>query len=309
MGGATFVAWYPITPSSSLCESFIDLCREHRVDAQTGEQRYAQIQAEDELASIGLVLGAGWAGARAFTAPAGPGISLMSEFVGFGYYAEVPGVIVDVQRVGPSTGMPTRTQQSDIKSCYRLSHGDSEHIVLLPSGPIELYELTAQAFDLAERYQTPVFVLTDLDMGMNIWISDPLPYIDRPLDRGLVLDKEALKTVKGYARYADADGHGIPQRTLPGTHHPGAPYFTRGSGHTRTAGYTEDADEYKEVLDRIARKIKGSVRVTRTPGPSTRRNKSCSARHRPGQDLAAEQMGQWFSTSTKPSASLRHSTI
>jgi 2-oxoglutarate ferredoxin oxidoreductase subunit alpha len=265
MGGATFVAWYPITPSSSLCESFIELCREHRTDKATGEQRYAQIQAEDELASIGLVLGAGWAGARAFTATAGPGISLMSEFVGFGYYAEVPGVIVDVQRVGPSTGMPTRTQQSDIKSCYRLSHGDTEHVVLLPSGPAELYELTAQAFDLAERYQTPVFVMTDLDMGMNIWVSDPLPYLDRPLDRGLVLDKDALKSVRGYARYADADGHGIPQRTLPGTHHPQAPYFTRGSGHTAAAGYTEDAAEYREVLDRIARKIKGSVRHTPRP--------------------------------------------
>ncbi|MHC5210857.1 MAG: 2-oxoacid:acceptor oxidoreductase subunit alpha [Planctomycetota bacterium] len=265
MSGATFVAWYPITPSSSICENFIDLCREHRVDKQTGEQRYAQIQAEDELASIGMVLGASWAGARSFTATAGPGISLMSEFVGFGYYAEVPAVIIDVQRVGPSTGMPTRTQQSDIKSCYRLSHGDSEHIVLLPSGPAELYEQTAQAFDLAERYQTPVFVLSDLDMGMNIWVSDPLPYLDRPLDRGMVLDKQALGQVKGFARYADADGHGIPQRTLPGTHHPDAPYFTRGSGHTSTAAYTEDAEEYKEVLDRLTRKIKGSVRHTPRP--------------------------------------------
>jgi 2-oxoglutarate/2-oxoacid ferredoxin oxidoreductase subunit alpha len=265
VGGATVCAWYPITPSSSLCESFIELCKQYRTDKLTGEARYAQIQAEDELASIGLVMGAGWAGARAFTATAGPGISLMAELVGFGYYAEVPGVIVDVQRVGPSTGMPTRTQQSDIKSCYRLSHGDTEHIVLLPAGPEELYELTAQAFDLAERFQTPVFVMTDLDMGMNIWMSDPFPLLTAPYDRGKVLDKEALKQMESYGRYRDVDGDGIPYRTLPGTHHSKAPYFTRGSGHTESAGYTEDADEYRVVLDRIKRKITGST--SHTPRP------------------------------------------
>ena len=265
MGGATFCAWYPITPSSSLCETFIDLCKEWRVDKASGEARYAQIQAEDELASIGLVMGAGWAGARAFTATAGPGISLMSELLGFGYYAEVPGVIVDVQRCGPSTGMPTRTQQSDIRICAHASHGDTEHIVLLPAGPTELYELTGKAFDLAERYQTPVFVMTDLDMGMNIWMSDPFPYPSGKFDRGKVLDKDALKNVQAFARYKDVDGDGIPYRTLPGTHHPQAPYFTRGSGHTESAGYTEDADEYKVVLDRIKRKILGSVKSTPKP--------------------------------------------
>jgi 2-oxoglutarate/2-oxoacid ferredoxin oxidoreductase subunit alpha len=265
VGGATVCAWYPITPSSSVCEGFIDLAKAWRTDKVTGEARYAQIQAEDELASIGLVMGAGWAGARAFTATAGPGISLMAELVGFGYYAEIPGVIVDVQRVGPSTGMPTRTQQSDIKSCYRLSHGDTEHIVLMPSGPVELYEFTALSFDVAERYQTPVFVMTDLDMGMNIWMSDTFPLLTAPYDRGKVLDKEALKAVESFGRYRDVDGDGIPYRTLPGTHHPKAPYFTRGSGHTETAAYTEDSDEYKVVLDRIKRKIAGST--AHTPGP------------------------------------------
>jgi len=265
VGGATVCAWYPITPSSSVCEGFIDLAKEYRTDKTTGEARYAQIQAEDELASIGLVMGAGWAGARAFTATAGPGISLMAELVGFGYYAEIPGVIVDVQRVGPSTGMPTRTQQSDLKSCYRLSHGDTEHIVLLPAGPQELYEITAQSFDIAERYQTPVFVLTDLDMGMNIWMADTFPMLTAPYDRGKVLDKEALKQVENFGRYKDVDGDGIPYRTLPGTHHPKAPYFTRGSGHTESAGYTEDAEEYKTVLDRIKRKITGST--AHTPAP------------------------------------------
>ncbi|HTE06678.1 MAG TPA: 2-oxoacid:acceptor oxidoreductase subunit alpha [Planctomycetota bacterium] len=265
VGGATVCAWYPITPSSSLCETFIDLAKEYRTDKTTGEARFAQIQAEDELASIGLVMGAGWAGARAFTATAGPGISLMAELVGFGYYAEIPGVIVDVQRVGPSTGMPTRTQQSDIKSCYRLSHGDTEHIVLMPAGPLELYELTAAAFDIAERYQTPVFVMTDLDMGMNIWMSDTFPLLTAPYDRGKVLDKDALKAVENYGRYRDVDGDGIPYRTLPGTHHPKAPYFTRGSGHTESASYTEDSDEYKVVLDRIKRKITGST--AHTPAP------------------------------------------
>ncbi len=265
MGGATFCAWYPITPSSSLCESFIELCKKHRVDAATGESRYAQVQAEDELASIGLVIGAGWAGARAFTSTAGPGISLMGELGGFAYYAEVPAVIIDVQRVGPSTGRPTRNQQSDVKSCYRLSHGDTEHVVLMPSGPEEIYEHTQLALDLAERLQTLVFVLTELDMGMNIWMSQPLEYPERPFDRGKVLDKEALKQVAEFARYKDVDGDGIPYRTLPGTHHPKAPYFTRGSGHTEAAGYTEDAAEYRTVLDRLKKKIAGSVKLTPKP--------------------------------------------
>jgi len=265
MGGATFCGWYPITPSTSVCESFIDLCKKHRVDEETGEARFAAIQGEDELASIGLVLGAGWAGARSFTATSGPGVSLMGELVGFGYYAEIPGVIIDVQRVGPSTGMPTRTQQSDLTTCYRLSHGDTEHLLLLPSGAKELYEMTQQAFDLAERYQTPVFLLSDLDMGMNAWVADRFEYPTQGFDRGKVLDKEALEQVEEFHRYADPDGDGVPYRTLPGTHHPKAPYFTRGSGHTSEAEYTEKADEYKEVLDRIKRKIRGST--AHTPAP------------------------------------------
>jgi len=199
------------------------------------------------------------------TATAGPGISLMSELVGFGYYAEIPAVVIDVQRVGPSTGMPTRTQQCDISFCYSLSHGDTQHILLLPSGPEELYELTQQAFDLAERYQTPVFLMTDLDMGMNLWVSERLEYPTKGFDRGKVLDANALKNVEEFARYKDVDGDGIPYRTLPGTHHPKASYFTRGSGHTETAAYTEDSDEYRVVVDRIKRKIENSV--SHTPEP------------------------------------------
>lgn len=258
MGGCSFVSWYPITPSSSLCEEFIEFCRNHRRDGDVAH--YAAIQAEDELASIGLLLGAGWAGARAMTATAGPGISLMSELAGFGYYAEIPGVIVDVQRVGPSTGMPTRTQQGDISSCLNLSHGDTGHILLLPAGPVELYEQTAQAFDLAERYQTPVFVMSDLDMGMNLWISERFEYLDKPFDRGKVLDVEQLKQVEDFRRYADVDGDGVPYRTLPGTHHPKAPYFTRGSGHNESAGYTEDGAEFKVIVDRLKRKIENAVK-------------------------------------------------
>lgn len=271
MGGCTFVGWYPITPSSSVCEEFIKLCHKHRV--VKGEQRFAAVQAEDELASLGLVLGAGWAGARAFTATAGPGISLMAEFAGFGYYAEIPAVVMDIQRVGPSTGMPTRTQQCDVASCYSLSHGDTGHIVLMPSGIAELYEMSAQSFDLAERYQTPVFLLSDLDMGMNYWMSDALAYPDKGFDRGKVLDKEALDKVEEFARYKDVDGDGIPYRTLPGTRHPKAPYFTRGSGHTETAAYTEDSDEYQLVIDRIKKKIEGSVRDT--PAPILEGDASC----------------------------------
>jgi 2-oxoglutarate ferredoxin oxidoreductase subunit alpha len=189
----------------------------------------------------------------------------MGELAGFAYYAEIPAVIIDVQRVGPSTGMPTRNQQSDVKSCYRLSHGDTEHVVLMPSGPEEIYEFTQLALDLAERLQTVVFVLTELDMGMNIWMSQPFKYPERPFDRGKVLDAAALKQVAEFARYKDVDGDGIPYRTIPGTHNPKAPYFTRGSGHTESAGYTEDATEYKLVLDRIKKKITGSVKLTPKP--------------------------------------------
>lgn len=260
MGGCTFCGWYPITPSSSLCEEFIKLSHKLRVDPDDGSKRFASVQAEDELASLGLVLGAGWAGARSMTATAGPGISLMAEFAGFGYYAEIPGVVFDVQRVGPSTGMPTRTQQGDLSLCVNLSHGDTGHIVLMPAGPEELYELSQQAFDLAERYQTPVFVLTDLDMGMNYWMADRFDYPSKDFDRGKVLSADDLKKVEEFARYKDVDGDGIPYRTLPGTHHPKAPYFTRGSGHDEAAGYTEKSPEYQVVIDRIAKKIAGSVR-------------------------------------------------
>ncbi|GJM21539.1 MAG: pyruvate ferredoxin oxidoreductase [Planctomycetota bacterium] len=264
MAGCTFVGWYPITPSSSLCEEFISFAKRFRTDPESGEQRFAALQAEDELASLGLVLGAGWAGARSMTSTAGPGISLMSEFAGFGYYAEIPAVVFDVQRVGPSTGMPTRTQQSDLSLCRFLSHGDTEHIVLLPAGPEELYEISQQSFDIAEKYQTPVFVLTDLDMGMNLWVSDTLEYPTGEFNRGKLLDKEQLKALEEsggkYERYGDPDNDGVPHRTLPGTAHPSAPYFTRGSGHTTRASYTEDSDEYKEVLDRIKRKIEDSTR-------------------------------------------------
>ncbi|MFT7462155.1 MAG: 2-oxoglutarate ferredoxin oxidoreductase subunit alpha [Pseudohongiellaceae bacterium] len=266
MGGCTFVGWYPITPSSSVCEEVISVAGKTRRDAD-GKMKFAAVQAEDELASLGLVLGAGWAGARSMTATAGPGISLMAEFAGFGYYAEIPAVVVDVQRVGPSTGMPTRTQQGDLSLCRFLSHGDTEHIVLLPTGPVELYEQAQQAFDLAERFQTPVFLLSDLDMGMNYWISETLPYAEGSFDRGKVLDKEALKKVEEFSRYKQVEGEddGVPYRTLPGTRHPKAPYFTRGSGHTVDAGYTEDPDEYVAVIERIKHKIDNSV--SHTPAP------------------------------------------
>jgi len=264
MGGCSFVGWYPITPSSSVCEETIRIAGKTRTDTE-GKVNFAAVQAEDELASLGLALGAGWAGARSMTATAGPGISLMAEFAGFGYYAEIPAVVIDVQRVGPSTGMPTRTQQGDVSLCRFLSHGDTEHIVLLPAGPVELYEHAQQSFDLAERFQTPVFLLSDLDMGMNYWISEELPYTERDFDRGKVLDKKALEEIGEFARYKEVDGDGVPYRTLPGTRHPLAPYFTRGSGHTETASYTEDPDEYQTVIERIKRKIDGSV--SHTPAP------------------------------------------
>ena len=261
MGGVTFVAWYPITPSSSLAESLIDYCHAHRMDPETGKPTFAIVQAEDELAALGMVMGAAWAGARAMTTTSGPGISLMSEFTGLGYYAEVPAVIFDVQRVGPSTGLPTRTMQGDITSTYYLSHGDARHILLLPGSVQECYEMAMQAFDLAERFQTPVFVMSDLDLGMNNWMADPFPYPDKPLDRGKVLvtredlEKHIAK-FKSFARYRDVDGDGIPYRTLPGTtDHPAAAYFTRGSGHTDHATYSEKPEDYKANMDRLARKF------------------------------------------------------
>jgi 2-oxoglutarate ferredoxin oxidoreductase subunit alpha len=254
--GATVCTWYPITPSSSLCESFIDFCDEHRRDPVSGKSNVAIVQAEDELASIGMVLGAGWAGARSFTATSGPGISLMSEFIGLGHYAEIPAVVFDVQRVGPSTGLPTRTMQGDVLLCHLNSHGDGRHPVLFPSSPEECFSMAGAAFDLAEGLQTPVFVLSDLDLGMNNWMSDPFPYPDGPIQRGKVLDADGVEALKGtWGRYRDVDGDGIPWRTLPGTPHPLAAYFTRGSGHNEKAQYSEKPGDFTRNLDRLDRKL------------------------------------------------------
>ncbi|MGH9534101.1 MAG: 2-oxoacid:acceptor oxidoreductase subunit alpha [Terriglobales bacterium] len=268
--GVTVVGWYPITPSSSLCEFLIAYLRAYRVDATTGQATFAVVQAEDELASAGIVLGAGWMGARAMTSTSGPGISLMAEFVGLGYFAEIPSVFFDVQRVGPSTGMPTRTAQGDLAFAATLGHGDARHIVLLPGTAAECYAHALAAFDLAEEFQTPVFVLSDLDLAMNHWIADPLPYPDGPLRRGKVLDAAGLDRIGEFARYRDVDGDGIPYRTLPGTDHPAAPYFTRGSGHNERALYTEKPHEYVANMDRLRRKF-DSAR-TRVPAPVVERD-------------------------------------
>jgi 2-oxoglutarate ferredoxin oxidoreductase subunit alpha len=262
--GVTVVSWYPITPSTSLIEATTDLLKKFRVTPE-GKATFAVVQAEDELAAIGMVLGAGWAGARAMTSTSGPGISLMGEFAGLGYYAEIPGVIFDVQRTGPSTGMPTRTQQADLLSTAFLSHGDTKHIVLLPASVRECFDFGFEAFNIAERFQTPVFVLTDLDLGMNNWMSEPFPYPDKPLDRGKVLTAEDLNRLGGFARYRDVDGDAIGWRTLPGTMHPKASYFTRGSGHNSAAGYTEKPDEYTEVVDRLARKFENARKAVPAP--------------------------------------------
>ncbi|HTM16731.1 MAG TPA: hypothetical protein VL135_07500, partial [Terracidiphilus sp.] len=262
--GVTVVAWYPITPSTSLIEATTDLLKKYRVTPE-GKATFAVVQAEDELAAIGMVLGAGWAGARSMTSTSGPGISLMGEFAGLGYYAEIPGVIFDVQRTGPSTGMPTRTQQSDLLSTAFLSHGDTKHVLLLPGSVKECFEFGYESFNLAERLQTPVFVLTDLDLGMNNWMSEPFAYPEKPLDRGKVLSKEELDKLGGFARYKDVDGDAIGYRTLPGTKHPKAAYFTRGSGHNSSAGYTEKPDEYQEVMDRLSRKFESARKLVPAP--------------------------------------------
>lgn len=253
-GGVSVATWYPITPSSSVVEQLSGFLDGHRRDAE-GKATYAVLQAEDELAAVGMALGAGWAGARALTATSGPGISLMSEFVGLGYYAEIPVVIWDIQRVGPSTGLPTRTAQGDLLSTYLLSHGDTRHVCLLPATVAECFDFGWQSFDLAERLQTPIFVLSDLDLGMNIWATDPFAYPDRPPDRGKVLGKEDLERLGSFQRYGDVDGDAIPWRTLPGTDHPAAAYFTRGSGHDENAEYTESAEAYVRIMDRLARKM------------------------------------------------------
>jgi len=266
--GATVAAWYPITPSTSLIDAFTAFCKVHRKDPDSGRNRFSILQAEDELAAAGMVLGAGWAGARAFTATSGPGISLMGEFIGLAYYAEIPGVFFDIQRTGPSTGMPTRTQQGDLATVVYASHGDTRHIALFPADPRECFDFAARAFDLTERFQTPVFVVSDLDIGMNDWMVPALDWDDdyRP-DRGKVLDADALEEVESFSRYLDVDGDGVPYRTLPGVSAKGA-YFTRGSGHDAHARYTEDAEPYMEVVDRIDRKIRGAA--TALPEPEVR---------------------------------------
>lgn len=271
-GGVTFLSWYPITPSSSLAESLMAYLDRYRRDPETGAATFAVVQAEDEIAAIGMVLGASWTGARAMTTTSGPGLSLMTEFTGFAYYAEIPAVIWDIQRVGPSTGLPTRTSQADILSTVFLSHGDTKHVVLFPATVEDCFNFGMRAFDLAERLQTPVFVLSDLDLGMNVWMSDPFRYPDKPWDRGKILDAEALARVGTFERYRDLDKDGIPYRTLPGTDHPLAGYFTRGSGHDENARYTESASTYKRVMDRLASKYETARTlvpapvIERTPG-------------------------------------------
>ena len=263
--GATFGAWYPITPSTSLMDGFKSFCEKLRVDPETGEHKYCIIQAEDELASVGMAVGAGWNGARAFTPTSGPGISLMSEFIGFAYYGEVPLVLFDVQRAGPSTGLPTRTQQCDLTLAAYASHGDTKHICVYPADPKECFEMAVASFDLAERFQTPVFFMTDLDIGMNDWMVPEFEWDDsyQP-DRGKVLHADDLEKIEKYYRYEDRDGDAIPYRTIPGEHPKGA-YFTRGSGHNWKGGYTEDGGEYQEVLDRLTRKWESAADAV--PGP------------------------------------------
>ena len=269
--GVTVVTWYPITPSSSVVENLIDYLGKYRVD-EDGKATFAVVQAEDELAAIGMVLGASWAGARSMTATSGPGISLMSEFAGLGYFAELPGVIFDIQRVGPSTGMPTRTMQGDLLSVAYLSHGDTKHVILLPASVEECYQFAMEAFDLAEQLQTPVFVLSDLDLGMNNWMSKPFTYPEKPLNRGKVLSKEDLDRLGGFARYKDVDGDAIPYRTLPGNEHPLAAYFTRGSGHNEKGIYTERPDDYQNLMERLARKFE-TARTLVPPAGSGRDRK------------------------------------
>jgi 2-oxoglutarate/2-oxoacid ferredoxin oxidoreductase subunit alpha len=252
--GCTVVTWYPITPSSSLVETMIEYMKEHRIGPD-GKATFAIVQAEDELAAIGMVIGAGWAGARSMTATAGPGISLMSEFAGLAYYVEVPGVIWDIQRVGPSTGLPTRTSQGDILSTAFLSHGDTKHIMLIPCSVTECFSMAPEAFNLAEQFQTLVFVMSDLDLGMNNWMSDPFEYPTTPINRGKVLGKDDLDRLGGFARYRDIDGDGIGYRTLPGTSHPAAAYFARGSGHNEKAQYSERADDFERNMERLNRKF------------------------------------------------------
>ncbi len=272
--GATFGAWYPITPSTSLMDAFQQYCDELRVDEETGKNKFCIVQAEDELAAAGLTIGAAWNGARAFTPTSGPGISLMSEFIGFAYYTEVPMALFDIQRVGPSTGMPTRTQQCDIQLCAYASHGDTKHIVLYPANPRECFDMAVQTHDLAERFQTPVFFLSDIDIGMNDWMVDELEWDDNYVpDRGKILSAEELDKVDAFYRYLDVDGDHIPYRTLPGTNPKGA-YFLRGSGHNKYGRYTETSSEYQEVVDRLHAKWRSAADAVPAPVVTPARSKA-----------------------------------
>jgi 2-oxoglutarate ferredoxin oxidoreductase subunit alpha len=265
-GGASVLAWYPITPSTSMAEAFTKHCRRLRVDPETKKNRFAIVQAEDELSAIGTVIGASWNGARAFTATSGPGISLMQEFLGLAYFAEVPAVVFDIQRGGPSTGMPTRTQQSDITSCAYASHGDTKHILLFPEDPHEAFEMAAQSFDLAERLQTPIFVMLDLDIGMNDWLCAPLAWDDaRAYDRGKLITAQELEAGKDFGRYLDVDGDAIPYRTMPGTHATRGAYFTRGSSHNARAKYSEEGADYVDNMQRLLRKLETAKRMLPKP--------------------------------------------
>lgn len=268
-GGASVCAWYPITPSTSLAEAFMAYCKRLRVDKETGQNKFAIVQAEDELASIGMVVGAGWNGARAFTATSGPGISLMQEFLGLAYFAEIPVVLFDVQRGGPSTGIPTRTQQSDVLSCAYASHGDTKHVLLFPEDPYEAFEFGALAFDLADRLQTPIFVMLDLDIGSNHRLCAPFKWDDtRQLDRGKVMTAAELEAGKEFGRYLDVDGDGIPFRTLPGTHPKRGAYFTRGTTKDRYARYSEEGPDYIDNMERLAKKFETAKSLV--PAPLTR---------------------------------------
>jgi len=265
-GGATIASWYPLTPSTSVVDSFGKYCNRLRIDPGTGKKKFSIIQAEDELAAIGIAIGAGWNGARAFTASSGPGVSLMQEFLGLAYFSEVPVVLFNIQRVGPSTGMPTRTQQGDLFSCAYASHGDTKQILLFPSTPKECFEFAADAFDISDRLQTPVIVMSDLELGMNEQICDQLSWDDsRVYDRGKVLSAEQLEEMEKFGRYQDIDGDGIPYRTYPGTHPHKGSYFTRGSSHDANAAYTEDGDVYAEVMDRIALKFETAANYLPKP--------------------------------------------
>ena len=263
MAGVTVVAWYPITPSSSLCESLISYLKKYRIDKETGKATFAVVQAEDEIASLGMVIGASWAGARSMTATAGPGISLMGEFTGLAYYAETPAVIFNVQRVGPSTGLPTRTAQGDFLQVAFLSHGDTKHLMLIPCSVEECYTMAQEAFELAEKFQTPVFVMMDLDLGMNNWMSDAFAYPTTPINRGKVLTADKLKELGDWGRYKDVDGDGIAYRTIPGDNLP--PYFTRGSGHNAKGQYSERPDDYVENMDRLSRKFETARKFVPAP--------------------------------------------